>query len=130
MVNNHQQTWSTIIKTHWLLISENLQIPMKQNITCPNVVAKFKLLQWNQNPTHGFFKVNPLAGASTHEKAGKSETLEKQMAPEMSVVAKTYEHVFKRWGRSGVDLGSYAIILELRKCVFWLAIRISRSQSV
>jgi hypothetical protein len=28
------------------------------------------------------------------------------------------EHVFKIWGRSWVDLESYGIILEVRRCVF------------
>jgi hypothetical protein len=65
-----------------------------------------------------FFKANPLAGTRTHENAGKSETLEKKKGSRNVRNIPTCEHVFKRWGRSGVDLGSYEIILEVRRCVF------------
>jgi hypothetical protein len=76
-----------------------------------------------------FFQCEPVGGHENAQESREEQTLEKQSAPETSGISTNYKHVFKRWGRSGVVLGSCGIILERARSVFFRwAIRISKSQ--
>jgi hypothetical protein len=68
-----------------------------------------------------FFQGESVGGHRNARDTRMSKTLKNKMGSRSVRNINKCEHVFTRWsirGRSGVDLGSYGIILEVRRCFF------------